>query len=98
MLITKVALLGGGFVFSVDSGKLDSFGFSAEQIEEIIQSEKSVIVNRDRSAAYKRESDPLFLEALRKDAAGDIDGAEEARAAALVAVEAIKERYPLPTE
>lgn len=48
-----------------------------------------------REAAYRNESDPLFLEAMRKDAAGDIEGATVAREAGLVVVESIHARFPI---
>ncbi|WP_100637279.1 hypothetical protein [Marinomonas sp. ef1] len=79
-------------------------GFSESELlnagvpQDEIDAAKDLVVLSNREKSYAAESDKLFLEALRKDAAGDIEGAEEARAAALVAVEAIKERFPLPTE
>jgi hypothetical protein len=48
-----------------------------------------------REAAYRSESDPLFLEAMRKDAAGDIEGATVAREAGLAAVISIHARFPI---
>lgn len=53
-------------------------------------------VNTLRKQSYLSESDPLFMEAIRKDAAGDIEGAQAARAQALQAVADIKTKYPLP--
>jgi hypothetical protein len=48
-----------------------------------------------REVAYRTESDPLFLEAIRKDAAGDAEGATAAREAGLVAVASIHARFPI---
>ncbi|SBS29133.1 hypothetical protein MSP8886_01451 [Marinomonas spartinae] len=50
---------------------------------------------KNREMAYKSESDPLFLEALRKSAAGDEEGAEVARTLGLRAVEQIQAKYPI---
>lgn len=79
-------------------------GFSESELHDAgvpqdeIDAAKAVVVLSNREKAYAAESDKLFLEALRKDAAGDIEGAEAARAEALKVVEAIKARFPLPTE
>jgi len=51
---------------------------------------------KEREKAYRQTSDPLLMEAIRKDAAGDIEGAQAARAQALQAVADIKAKYPLP--
>jgi hypothetical protein len=48
-----------------------------------------------REVAYRTESDPLFLEAIRKDAADDAEGATAAREAGLVAVASIHARFPI---
>jgi hypothetical protein len=48
-----------------------------------------------REVAYRTESDPLFLEAIRKDAAGDAEGATAAREAGLAAVASIHTRFPI---
>lgn len=74
---------------------LKTLGYSDDDIESAFADAAVLEALELRKAAYNIESDPLFLEALRKDAAGDIEGAEEARAAALVAVDEIKARYPL---
>lgn len=75
---------------------LKTLGYSDDDIESAFADAAVFETLELRKAAYSIDSDPLFLEALRKDAAGDIDGAEEARAAALEAVAAIKMRFPLP--
>lgn len=54
------------------------------------------IASNQRQENYQLKSDPLFMEAIRKDAAGDTEGAEAARAQALEAVADIKAKYPLP--
>ena len=54
------------------------------------------LIVKEREKAYRQTSDHLFMEAIRKDAAGDIEGAEAARAQALQAVADIKAKYPLP--
>ena len=51
---------------------------------------------RQRKMNYFMTSDPLFMEAIRKDAAGDIEGAQAARVQALQAVADIKAKYALP--
>ncbi|MBJ7555377.1 hypothetical protein [Marinomonas spartinae] len=48
-----------------------------------------------REDAYRRISDPHFLEAQRKSAAGDEEGAEVARTLGLQAVDRIKTQYPI---
>jgi hypothetical protein len=57
--------------------------------------ELAVKAMAQREAAYRTESDPLFLEAIRKDAAGDAEGATAAREAGLVAVASIHARFPI---
>jgi hypothetical protein len=60
---------------------------------ELYVSESSQIALRE--AAYASRSDKFFLEAMRKDAEGDTEGADEARALGLAEVALIKEEYPL---
>ena len=48
-----------------------------------------------RAEAYAKESDPLFLEALRKYMADDMEGNAAAKQAGLDAVAAIQARYPV---
>ena len=48
-----------------------------------------------RAAAYAKESDPLFLEALRKYMAGDEEGNQIAQQAGLDVVARIQARYPI---
>jgi len=50
----------------------------------------------ERKKAYFSESDPYFMEAIRKEALGDLDGAEIARQNGLQKVTEIKARYPFP--
>lgn len=50
---------------------------------------------KKRAEAYAEESDPLFLEALRKYMAGDTEGNQIAQQAGLDAVAKIQERYPI---
>jgi hypothetical protein len=57
--------------------------------------EVAVKAMAQREAAYRTEADPLFLEAIRKDAAGDAEGATAAREAGLVAVASIHARFPI---
>lgn len=74
---------------------LKTLGYSDDDIESAFSDAAVFETLELRKAAYSVESDPLFLEALRKDAAGDTEGAEAARALALEVVDAIKARYPL---
>ncbi|MBH0074634.1 hypothetical protein I6F48_03530 [Pseudoalteromonas sp. SWYJ118] len=53
------------------------------------------LIMEERKKAYFSESDPYFMEAFRKDASGDLEGAEIARKSALQKVTEIKARYPL---
>lgn len=86
----------GGVLYAGYSAEdLIASGVPESVVSEALASHASAEIASNRQSAYQLESDPLFLEALRKDAAGDSEGAEEARAAALVAIEAIKARYPL---
>jgi len=74
-----------------------ALGMNTEQMESVLNQktfELSQNVNK-RQASYKAESDDFFLEAIRKDAEGDTEGAELARVSGLAAVEQIKARYPL---
>jgi len=74
-----------------------ALGMNEAQIESVINQkafELSQNVDK-RQTAYKAESDDFFLEAIRKDAEGDTEGAELARVSGLAAVEQIKARYPL---
>ena len=74
-----------------------TLGMSAEQIESVLnQKEFELSQNVDkRQAAYKAESDDFFLEAIRKDAEGDAEGAALARENGLKIAAEIKTRYPL---
>lgn len=74
---------------------LKTLGYSASDIDSAFADAAELETLELRKAAYSIESDPLFLEALRKDAAGDVEGAEAARAEALKVVDAIKARFPL---
>lgn len=53
-------------------------------------------VDSARRAAYRDVSDPLYMEALRKESRGLIDEAAEYRAQADAAVELIKTKFPWP--
>lgn len=71
---------------------------TAEEIatEEAAATQEALLAQR--TSAYSNPStgsDRFFLEAARKDAAGDVAGAEAARAAGLSRVEEIKLEYPL---
>lgn len=74
-----------------------ALGMDQEQMDSVIaQRDFELSQNaKKRSDAYKKESDPLFLEALRKSYEGDEEGAEAARALGLEAVDRIKARFPL---
>lgn len=93
------------YIFNGESHKdfttsyMTALGMDQEQIDSVIaQRDFELSQNTQKRAdAYRKESDPLFLEALRKDAAGDTEGAEEARSATLLVVERIKTRFPLRT-
>lgn len=76
---------------------MTALGMNQEQMDSVIaQRDFELSQNaQNREAAYKRESDPLFLEAMRKSYEGDEEGAEAARALGLLAVERIKARFPL---
>lgn len=74
---------------------LDNLVESGVPIELLQEHEKQNILNV-RKHAFMKISDPLFMEAIRKEAEGDIAGAETARAQALQAVADIKAKYPLP--
>ena len=74
---------------------MTALGMDEDAIE-AVQADKEYERQRNyqrRAEAYEKESDPPFLEAIRKEAAGDTEGAEEARAAGLAAVEKIKARF-----
>lgn len=64
-----------------------------QQEFEAEQTEKQRLQNREN--AYKAESDPLFLESMRKSAAGDVEGSEVARALGLESVARIQAKYPI---
>ena len=51
-----------------------------------------------RRAAYRNVSDPLYMEALRKEARGLTDDAADFRNQADAAVELIKAEFPWPTQ
>ncbi|MEL0625032.1 hypothetical protein V6238_18310 [Marinomonas arenicola] len=91
----KELFFDGAFYRGYTVDELVNIGVTRDVATAALVSQVAAEVASSRQSAYELESDPLFLEALRKDAAGDIEGAEEARAAALVAVDAIKARYPL---
>jgi hypothetical protein len=96
-------VLRGALFEGVDSSPgaaehLKTLGYSDDEISEAFFVAVKAQTLALRAKAYSGESDPLFLEAIRKDAAGDVAGAEAARAEALKVVEAIKARFPLPTE
>lgn len=55
-------------------------------------------VDSDRRAAYRNVSDPLYMEALRKEARGLTDDAADFRNQADAAVELIKAEFPWPTQ
>ncbi|OCQ23367.1 hypothetical protein A7985_05345 [Pseudoalteromonas luteoviolacea] len=61
---------------------------------DIHTSTQKAVTSRNRLNEYIKQSDPLFMEAIRKEAAGDHEGATLAQTAALKAVAAIKEKYP----
>jgi len=74
-----------------------ALGMDQEQIDSVYAQrafELSQNVQK-RANAYQRESDPLFLESVRKSAEGDEEGAEVARTLGITAVERIKARFPL---
>ena len=80
-----------------ETAYMQTLGMDAEQIESVLRQrdfELSQNVEK-RATAYRRESDPLFAEAYRKEAAGDTEGAETARTAGLAAVEKIKQQFPV---
>lgn len=81
---------------------LDTDYMTALGIDE--ETQDSIINQRDfelsqniqkRAEAYAKESDPLFLEALRKYMAGDSEGNQVAQQAGLDAVARIQQRYPI---
>lgn len=74
---------------------LKTLGYSASDIESAFVDAAQLEALESRKKAYAVESDPFLLEAMRKDAAGDAEGAGIARAAALKAVQAVKERFPV---
>lgn len=76
---------------------MTALGMDQEQIDSVIaQRDFELSQNAQKRAdAYKKESDPLFLEAMRKGFEGDEEGAEAARVLGLEAVENIKARFPL---
>lgn len=90
-------LYNGAYHTDVTPSYMTNLGMSQEAIESVLSVQSFELSQNAtrRAKAYESESDPLFLEALRKDAAGDVEGAEIARAAALSVVESIKARYPL---
>lgn len=55
-------------------------------------------VDSARRAAYRNVSDPLYMEALRKEARGLTDDAADFRNQADAAVELIKAEFPWPTQ
>ncbi|MEZ8483106.1 hypothetical protein [Vibrio splendidus] len=55
-------------------------------------------VDNARRAAYQNVSDPLYMEALRKEARGLTDDAADFRNQADAAVELIKAEFPWPTQ
>lgn len=76
---------------------MTALGMDQEQIDSVIaQRDFELSQNAQKRAdAYKKESDPLFLEAMRKSYEGDEEGAEVARTLGLQVVERIKARFPL---
>ncbi len=76
---------------------MTALGMNQEQMDSVIaQRDFELSQNvQKRADAYKRESDPLFLESVRKSAEGDDEGAEVARTLGIAAVERIKARFPL---
>ena len=89
---------------TVKVNKTTLINFSNEDLEKLNVPSEVIIKSqieetmKKRTLAYASSSDPLFMEAIRKDAAGDIEGAEAARAQALQAVDDIKAKYPLPVD
>ena len=87
---------------TVKVNKTTLINFSNEDLEKLNVPSEALIKSQiketmeKRMLAYASSSDPLFMEAIRKDASGDIEGAEAARAQALQAVSDIKAKYPLP--
>lgn len=82
---------------NLDPEYMTALGIDEETQEGIINQrdfELSQNVEK-RAAAYKIESDPLFLEAVRKSYEGDEEGAEVARTLGLQAVARIQTRYPI---
>ncbi|TCT61934.1 hypothetical protein [Vibrio crassostreae] len=55
-------------------------------------------VDSSRRAAYRNVSEPLYMEALRKEARGLTDDAADFRNQADAAVELIKAEFPWPTQ
>lgn len=76
---------------------MTALGMSEETIESVLadkEYERTRNIQR-RAEAYAKESDPLFLEALRKYMADDMEGSAIAKQAGLDAVAAIQARYPV---
>ena len=72
-------------------------GMDEEAIESVLSVKAFELAQNveRRAAAYSKESDPLFLEALRKYMAGDEEGNQIAQQAGLAAVARIQARYPI---
>jgi len=91
------------YIFNNESHKdftlsyMTALGMDQEQIDSVIAQRNFELSQnvQKRADAYKRESDPLLLESVRKSAEGDEDGAEVARWLGIAAVERIKARFPL---
>ena len=100
-MLEKININGNELInVPADLNILLELGASFEQAKALIsEHDKQALLNNvlsNRKLAYFQFSDPLFMKAIRKDAAGDIEGAEAARAQALQVVADIKAKYPLP--
>lgn len=100
-MIKEIFVKGARFInVPANMNALVELGLSVPEAESKLQAHyneaKSIEAHTQRKLAYFQLSDPLFMEAIRKDAAGDIEGAQAARTQALQAVADIKAKYPLP--
>lgn len=101
MLIENLSINGHELInVPADTKTLVELGMPFEEAKTLVhEHDKQARLNlalENRKFAYVSQSDPLFMEAIRKDASGDTEGAEAARVQALKAVADIKAKYPLP--
>ncbi|KZN61562.1 hypothetical protein [Pseudoalteromonas luteoviolacea] len=96
MIIRNITIKGHDYInVPANTETLIEMGLNEQEAAAEVNKAKVALAMEARKRAYHLESDPLFIEAIRKEAMGDLDGAAVARNLAVSLVEQIKSRYPV---